>query len=462
VIHSMKTRLNLTLLLPPLICLGLACWLVAMDWSTDSSITLAVTLLCAIWWTTEALPVPVTSLLPLGLFPLLGVLSANEVALAYGSPMILLLMGGFILSVAMETTGAHRQIALRLLYWVGTGSQRRLVLAFMGISALLSMWVSNTATTLMLLPIAIAVLNGSEDKLFVTSLLLGICYGASIGGIGTPIGTPPNLIFVQVYHEVTGQEISFIQWMGWALPVVLLFLPLMGYFLTRRLQAAHAVALPQKQPWSSAQKRILMVFAMTALAWITRKEPFGGWSQLFELKTANDASVVLIAVVVMFLVPDGRGGKLLEWKHCDKVPWGILLLFAGGLCIAKAFVVSGLALKIGDALSVLANLPTLVMIFLLCLAVTFMTEVTSNTATTSLLMPILAASAVAIGVDGALLMVPAAMSASCAFMLPVATAPNAIIYGSNRVPIQTMIRRGFALNLMGVLVIGSVCYLNFF
>jgi sodium-dependent dicarboxylate transporter 2/3/5 len=469
--------------LPPLLSIGSYYLLVFLGWSQESSITAAVTLLCALWWTTEALPVPVTSLIPLALLPLLGVLSPTEVAQAYGNPIILLLMGGFMLSVALERTQTHQQIALRILHFIGIGSEKRIVIAFMCVAAVLSMWISNTATTLMLLPIAIAVLQHDENEHFVRALLLAVCYGASVGGIGTPIGTPPNLIFLQVYRETTGVEVSFLQWMQWAVPVVLVFLPLIGLWLTWHIQASSGLAarksLPPRSAWTVAQKRVLWVFAATALAWITRKEPFGGWSGLLGLQAANDASVVLLAVVAMFLVPSGardvdgdvnsdvnsnvnsKKNRLITWTDCEKIPWGILLLFAGGLCIAKAFVVSGLAIKIGEAFSTFASLPILLMIALLCLVVTFLTEVTSNTATTSLMMPILAATASVISVEPALLMVPAAMSASCAFMLPVATAPNAIIYGSGRVPIQTMMQRGVVLNLLGVLVISLICFMKF-
>ena len=312
----------------------------------------------------------------------------------------------------------------------------------------------------MLLPIAIAVLQNADDKKLEIPLLLGICYAASIGGMGTPIGTPPNLIFMKIYSETTGQEFSFAQWLTWGIPIVLILLPIAGFHLTRNLGHSGKIDIPQTEKWTSLQKRVLWVFALTAFFWITRKEPFGGWSELFGLQYANDASVAMLAVVAMFILPDGTGGKLLTWKCANRIPWGILLLFSSGLCIAKAFGESGLAAMLATHLSGVAVLPLLLVIASICLLVTFLTELTSNTATTALLMPVLATVGITIGLDPIVLMIPAAISASCAFMLPVATAPNAIIFGSERVPIQAMIRRGFVLNLLGAIVVSSFCFLR--
>jgi sodium-dependent dicarboxylate transporter 2/3/5 len=320
------------------------------------------------------------------------------------------------------------------------------------------MWISNTATTLMLLPVALAVLEKAEDRRLAAPLMLGIAYAASIGGIGTPIGTPPNLVFMQVYEEQAGKSVGFTEWMTWGVPVVLLMVPVTGLWLTRSLTYRGGFHLPEVGKWRVDERRVLMIFALTALAWITRKEPFGGWTELLGVN-ANDASVALTAVILMFVVPNGRGEKLLDWPTAASIPWGVLLLFGGGICLAKGFVASGLSTMVGDALAVLANLPLILMMLALCLGVTFLTEATSNTASTVLLMPVLAAAALAAGVDPRLLMVPAAISASCAFMLPVATAPNSIIYGSGCVTTQQMAREGFVLNILGALVISGVCYL---
>jgi sodium-dependent dicarboxylate transporter 2/3/5 len=425
---------------------------------SDAAITAGITLLCVLWWVFEPVPIPVTSLIPLAMLQIFGVLSKNEVAEAYGSPLILLLLGGFIISKAMERSGAHRRIALGMINLFGGNSSRQLVFGFMATSAVLSMWISNTATTLMLLPVALAVLEKAEDRRLAAPLMLGIAYAASIGGIGTPIGTPPNLVFMQVYEEQAGKSVGFTEWMTWGVPVVLLMVPVTGLWLTRSLTYRGGFHLPEVGKWRVDERRVLMIFALTALAWITRKEPFGGWTELLGVN-ANDASVALTAVILMFVVPNGRGEKLLDWPTAASIPWGVLLLFGGGICLAKGFVASGLSTMVGDALAVLANLPLILMMLALCLGVTFLTEETSNTASTVLLMPVLAAAALAAGVDPRLLMVPAAISASCAFMLPVATAPNSIIYGSGCVTTQQMAREGFVLNILGALVISGVCYL---
>ncbi|MCH9006547.1 DASS family sodium-coupled anion symporter [candidate division KSB1 bacterium] len=374
--------------------------------------TAGITLICALWWIFEPIPIPATSLIPLAVLPLVGVLTPSQVGEAYGSPLILLLLGGFMLSTALARSGAHRRIALGMVHAFGGDSPRRLVFGFMAAATVLSMWISNTATTLMLLPIVLAITEKVTDSRMKVSLLLGVAFAANIGGLGTPIGTPPNLIFMKVYAENTGIEITFLGWMKWALPVVMIMVPITGIWLTRGLKKQVKLALPDAGTWRSEEIRTLIVFALTALLWMTRKEPFGGWSALAGLPTANDASVALLAVVAMFLIPNGRGSRLLVWDAAVKIPWGILILFGSGICIAKAFVSSGLSLTLGAALAGLGQLPLLPMILIICLSVTFLTEVTSNTATTTLLMPILAAAATNTGIDHALIMVPAAMSAS--------------------------------------------------
>ena len=410
--------------------------------------------LCIFWWIFEPIPIPVTSLLPLALMPMFGVLTPAQTGAAYGSPLILLLMGGFLLSRGMESTGAHKRVALGVIRLVGSESPRRLVLGFMISGAALSMWISNTATVLMLLPVALAVLDSAEQKeRLAAPLLLGLAWSCSIGGMGTPIGTPPNLIFMQVYEDATGQAIGFAQWMSWGVPVVVTMIAVTALWLTRSLPNKLLVTLPETTAWRSAEKRVLVVFGLTGLAWMTRSEPFGGWRELLGIPGANDASVPFLAVIVLFVLRDNEGTPLITWQEAARIPWGVLLLFAGGICLASAFVASGLSAVAGEALVVLTTLSTYLMLLLICLAVTFMTEATSNTATTALLMPILAAAAIAAGVEPALLMVPAAMSASCAFMLPVATAPNAVIYGTDRVGISTMFREGLLLNLVGAFVV---------
>jgi len=442
----------------PLVAVAIALLMLQAGWPKPAALTAAVTSLCAVWWMFEAVPLPITSLIPVALFPPLSVLDHKTVAQAYGSPLILLMLGGFILSAAMASSGAHRRIALLMVNLFGRGSDRGLVFGFMVASAVLSMWVSNTATTLMLLPVALAVLESAKNKALVVPLLLGICYAASVGGIGTPIGTPPNLVFMKVYAENTGSELTFLEWMKWGVPVVVCFVPIIGWYLTRKLHSQQAIELPCPGQWQPVEKRVLMVFAITALAWMLRKEPFGGWSHWFAVPDANDASVALVAAILLFVIPDGRGGKLLNWESANKIPWGMLLLFGGGIAIASAFKQTGLSEALAHELTDLSNLPVLLLLLSICVVVTFLTEMTSNTATTTLLMPILAAAGLASGVDPALLMVPAAMSASCAFMLPVATVPNAIIFGSGHVTIRDMVQRGVVLNLIGALLIALLSY----
>ena len=437
---------------------------------TALAITAAVAIMCVIWWVFEPVPIPVTSLLPLAVFQISGVLTANEVGQSYGSPLILLLLGGFILSKSMERSGAHLRLALFMVNLFGNTSSKQLVLGFMVTAATLSMWISNTATTLMLLPVALAVANQARDKELSVPLMLGVAFAASIGGIGTPIGTPPNLVFMQVYEQQFDKNIGFTEWMSWGIPVVLCMIPMTWLWLTRKLSYTGGFDMPDVGKWSSTEKRVMMVFALTATAWITRKEPFGGWSSWLDLPTANDASVALIAVILMFIIPAGsdndgpnnkisKGEKLLDWKTATTIPWGILLLFGGGITLAKAFGVSGLSTALAENLSDLSTLPIIIMIFAICLGVTFLTETTSNTASTVLLMPVLAATAMGSNIDPKLLMIPAAISASCAFMMPVATAPNSIVYASGFFTTRTMAREGFVLNICGAVIITALSYM---
>ena len=432
--------------------------------------TAGVTMLCAVWWISEAIPIPVTALVPFAVFPMVGVLTPAQVGQAYGSPLILLFLGGFMLSTAMEKSGAHRRLALAMVNTFGGAGDRGVVLGFMAAAALLSMWISDTATCLMMLPIALATLENVTSRRLKISLLLGIAYACNVGGIGTPIGTPPNLIFMQVYSDTTGIQLGFLDWMTWGVPVVVIFVPLIGLWITRGVSGTRHISVPPVGAWRTEEKRTLTVFALTALAWTTRTDPFGGWSAWLNLPQSNDASVALLAVLVMFLVPSGKagdgkggadggkGGRLLDWETAVKIPWGILLLFGGGVCIASAFVSSGISQIVGETLGALSTLHPLLVLAVICLSVTFMTEITSNTATTALLMPILAAAAIGAGVDPRLLMVPAAMSASCAFMLPVATGANAVVFTSGHVPIRAMVREGLILNFLGTAVLATVCY----
>jgi len=452
---------RLSLFVGPAAALALTLSMMAMGWAQQGAMAAGLTLLCALWWIFEPIPIPATSMIPLGVFPLLGILDGKQVAQAYGDPLILLLMGGAMLSKAMEKSGAHRRLALLMVNFFGAQDQRRLVFGFMVASAALSMWVSNTATTLMLLPVAYAVLesNNSASKKLAVPLFLGIAYASSIGGLGTPIGSPPNVVFLKIYAEATGVNIGFGQWMLWALPVVLLMIPLAGLWMTRNLDRGEPLLLPEVGDWRTEEVRVLVLFALTALAWITLREPAGGWSGWLNVPSANYAAVALTSVVLMFVLPNGSGGKLLDWESASSIHWAVLLLFAGGIAIAKAFAVTGISEAIGQSLSGVTRLSIIGIIAIVALSVTFLTEITSNTATTTLLMPILAAASLGAGFEPAILMLPAALSASCAFMLPVATAPNAIVFGTGKMTVEQMVREGFTLNLIGVTVITAVVYL---
>lgn len=443
----------------PVLALAVGAALSAGDVDTAIAITVAMTVLCAGWWIAEPVPAPVTALAPIALLPLLGVLTPVEVAQAYGNDLILLLMGGFMLSKALEAQQAHRRLAFAMVHLFGGTSGRRLLLGFMAATAVCSMWISNTATALMMLPVALAVLERYPDPRLRLPLILGIAYAASIGGMGTPIGTPPNLVFMRTYEQATGSAFGFLDWMAIGVPVVLLFIPLAALWLGRRLAHSPAAPLPSLGDWSAGERRVMAIFAVTALAWITRSEPFGGWRAALDLPLANDASVALLAVLAMCITSDARGGRLLTWEQAASIPWGALILFGGGIALATAFERSGLSTAVAAHLVGLQGLSPLLLLLAVCLGMTLLSEIASNTASAVLMMPILAAAAVAMQVDPALLMLPAAMTASCAFMLPVATAPNAVAYGSGLVGNRDMMREGAALNAVGLVVIVGVSWL---
>ena len=437
-----------------------------MNQPKDIIFTAAITLFVAVLWVTEALPIPATSVIPFAAFPLFGVISHTEAASSLGSHVIMLLMAAFMLSKALEKANLHKRFAIYMLRVTGSGSPLKVILGFMMTTAVLSMWISNTATILMMLPMAIAIINALDNPRFGVSLILGIAYAASLGGVGTPIGTPPNIIFMSVYEETQGVEYSFIEWMKTGIPIVIVAIPVMALWLARGIKTVGNIDLPEPGHWTKAEKRVLAIFGTVALAWIFR--PF--WTAWLGITTISDSTIAVAGVVAMFLVNSGNdnGGvdakgnneKLLDWKTANDIPWGMLLLFAGGICIAKAFMASGLSVVMGTWLTGLSTLPVLLLMLCICLFVTFLTEITSNTATSTLLMPILAAAGLAVGVDPKLLMIPAAISASCAFMLPVATAPNAIAYSTEKFDIKTMAREGIVLNVLVAVVVTIVCYVT--
>ena len=437
-----------------------------MNQPKDIIFTAAITLFVAVLWVTEALPIPATSVIPFAAFPLFGVISHTEAASSLGSHVIMLLMAAFMLSKALEKANLHKRFAIYMLRVTGSGSPLKVILGFMMTTAVLSMWISNTATILMMLPMAIAIINALDNPRFGVALILGIAYAASLGGVGTPIGTPPNIIFMSVYEETQGVEYSFIEWMKTGIPIVIVAIPVMALWLARGIKTVGNIDLPEPGRWTKAEKRVLAIFGTVALAWIFR--PF--WTAWLGITTISDSTIAVAGVVAMFLVNSGNDNgevdakgnneKLLDWKTANDIPWGMLLLFAGGICIAKAFMASGLSVVMGTWLTGLSTLPVLLLMLCICLFVTFLTEITSNTATSTLLMPILAAAGLAVGVDPKLLMIPAAISASCAFMLPVATAPNAIAYSTEKFDIKTMAREGIVLNVLVAVVVTIVCYVT--
>ncbi len=425
--------------------------------------TAAVTTLCGIWWIFEPVPIMATSILPFTIFPLAGVLDHKQVARGYGDTVIMLFLGGFMLAQALEKSGAHRRLALGMVRAVGGKGGRRLVLGFMLAAVLISMWISNTTTTLILLPIATAVLEEADEnerKRLAIPLMLSLCYGASIGGIGTPIGTPPNMIFMGVYSKITGKDLGFLVWMKIAVPIMVVMFFVAWVWLVRRLGEAKAVNIPTLGPWRAEERRVLGIFALAALAWVFREEPYGGWTGLIHAKgIVGDSTVALIAVVLLFIWPDGNGSRLLDLKTAIAIPWDILLLFGGGLTIADAFETSGLSNAIGSLLTGLRNWHLLTTMGVLAVGAGFLTNIMSNTAMAALLMPLVAAAAKAIGIEPALLMIPTAISVSFAFMLPIGTPPNAIVYGTRWVSVRDMVREGFMLNLVGAIAVTVICYL---
>ncbi len=456
--------------------------------------TLAVAVLMAFWWITEALPIPATSLIPIVAFPLLGVAKSSEIVRSYADSNIFLFMGGFFIAMAMQKWGLHRRIALHIIKIIGLGP-KKIILGFMVATAFLSMWISNTATTMMMFPIALAVIlqvsNFKDEKNnllpdsiiqpFQMAMMLGIAYAASIGGIGTIIGTPPNIVFAAQVKSLfpNAPEIEFLQWMMVGIPLVIIFLPISWLILTYVLQPIRIKKFPAGKEVIDEQleklgkitrgeKLVAIIFVFTALAWIFRKNieigqfVIPGWSNLMGVaKYVNDATVAIFSSLLLFFIPEKIDKKsfLLDWEWAIKIPWGILLLFGGGIALASGFKSTGLAAWVGHQLNAFSGMPLIFLIMLTCIMLTFLTEITSNTATSTIFMPILAATTLAIGLHPFLLMIPATISASCAFMLPVATPPNAIVFGSGYLTIPQMAKNGLLMNLIGVLIVTAVTYL---
>jgi sodium-dependent dicarboxylate transporter 2/3/5 len=448
----------------------------------------AVAVLMAVWWITDAIPLFATALLPMLLYPLLGILKGKATAPIYINSTIFLFIGGFMIALTMEKWQLHRRIALFIIRLIG-GGHSRIVLGFMAAAAFLSMWISNTATAIMMVPIGLAIVTQMEAKFdeekthkFTVALMLGIAYACSMGGVATLVGTPPNLSFARIF-EITfpkATPIAFGTWFIMGLPLCVVMLVIIWLILTKvffRIPPDVTVdrSIVDKEydelgPISFEEKSVLIVFFLTAFLWVFRKKlnlgivSIQGWSQLIPYpKLIDDGTVALVMAMILFLIPtrskDAETATIMGPDVIKNIPWNIVILFGGGFALAKGFQVTGLSTLIGNEFAGLAGMPPIVMILIICFGLTFLTELTSNTATTEMILPILASVAFAMKANPLLLMIPATLSASCAFMMPVATPPNAIVFGSGRIKIAEMARVGVFINLIGVLIITALFYI---
>ena len=449
--------------------------------------TLAVALMMASWWITEAIPLSVTALLPLVLFPVLGIVPAKQIATSYMNHIIFVFLGGFIVALAMEKWNLHKRIALKIMSWVGLGPGR-ILLGFMLATAFLSMWISNTASTMMMLPIILSVIGQLESSIpakttgkYATGVLLGIAYASSVGGITTLVGSPTNLVYPQQLNALFPEidMISFTEWMGFAAPVslvmfVLVFLVIYIRFVPKqKLEGLKPGYFRQEYSAlgkaSYEEKTVLVLFVLLAFLWTFRsgisfdRFTLPGWGALFKhAPYINDATAAIFVAILLFVIPSGKkdGSRLMDWETAQKLPWDIVILFGGGFALASGFQSSGLTTWLGEQLDWTSNVgPFLVLLAILVLMV-FLTELTSNVASIQMLLPVFAALAVSSNINPVLLMFPATLASSMAFMLPTATPPNAIVFGSHRINISTMVRTGMVLNILAILVILLLTWLQ--
>ena len=439
--------------------------------SHQSIAVMAVTVWIATWWITESVPLAVTSLLPIILFPLLSVTDLSTTTSSYGHPLVFLYMGGFLLAIAIEKTGLHNRIALNIIRSMGT-KLHMIILGFMISTGFLSMWISNTATAIMMLPIGLAIIKVTDDTeeesltRFRKALMLAIAYASSIGGVATLIGTPPNIVLAGVVKDLYGTEISFLQWFMIGFPLALILLIFCWWYLTRiGFPLGHATLPGGKEemdsrlsglgPMSSQEKKVAVVFITVAVAWIIR-------SFVLEklIPGLDDTIIAMAGGIILFLIPSGKKNNqgILVWKDADKIPWGIILLFGGGLALAESFETSGLAAWIGQRMTGLSVMGVFLVIFFVVMIVNFLTEFTSNLATITMILPVLAPIAMAAGIHPYMLMVGATLAASCGFMMPAGTPPNAIAFGSGYLKIWDMIKTGFVLNVISIVLITCLVY----
>lgn len=448
----------------------------------------AIVTLMGVWWILEAAPIPVTSLLPLVLFPLFGISDMATAGAFYGKSTIFLFLGGFILALGLQETGLHKRIALGIVGAIGS-APRRLVLGFMVATWFLSMWISNTATVMVMLPIALSIVEqtGGTDadpkrmRNFAIALMLGIAYAADMGGMATQIGTPPNIVFKEVFQSSfpDAPEFGFLSWMSFGLPLSIIFV-FSGWLLMTRvvfrlgrtsLMGGSEVIRQQRIALGPMRQDEIIagsVFALVALLWMTgsdlklgEDQTIPGWRSFWEIPQVKDEAVAIGGAILLFMFPskDRPGHSLMTWQTARKLPWGILLLFGGGFAIAGGFSSSGLSLMVGSSFAALEGLPPVILVILVCVILTFLTEITSNTATTNVVLPILAQASVSMGIDPRILMIPATFSASCAFMMPVASPTQAIVFGSGYVPIKQMIRAGIWFNILGIIIVTIMFFL---
>jgi len=452
------------LILGPAIALVIVLSPIPNSLSISAWYTSAVAIFMAIYWITEPIPLYATALTPIVLFPLLNISSVKETSTQFGHPLIFLFLGGFLIAEAIQKWGLHKRIALNIIRVIGL-KPKNIIAGFMISGAFLSMWISNTATTLMMLPIGISVITvynsnveeGKQKSSFGIALMLAIAYSCSIGGVGTLIGTPPNALMAAFMNESYNIEIGFAQWMLVGIPFVILALPLAYFLLTNILFSLKSAdelkselinnELKQMGNLSPVEKRILFIFVLTAILWIIRPII----SQYVE--GISDTSIVIFTSLLLFIIPSGEKEPILQWKDAKNISWGILLLFGGGLALAMGIKKSGLAESIANFILQIEGIPIVVLIIILTASIIFLTEISSNTATAAAFLPVIASVAVGLGIDPLKLVIPATIAASCAFMLPVATPPNAIVFSSNQVTIKDMTKAGIWLNLSFVVLI---------
>tara|TARA_B110000879_G_scaffold27370_1_gene37145 strand:- start:212 stop:1648 length:1437 start_codon:yes stop_codon:yes gene_type:complete len=434
---------------------------------------LGVILWMAIWWISEVVPIAVTALLPIILFPSLNILNIQETGSNYGHKYIFLFIGGFILANAIQKWNLHKRIALNIILKIG-GSTDKIILGFMLATGFLSMWISNTATTVMMLPIALSVINQlndhpdtleNENKVFGKALMLGVAYSASAGGIATLIGTPPNLIFAGFAQDNFNIEISFFQWMKIGLPISIVLMVFIWLLLTKYAFKLNKVGFPggkeeikrllfKMGKISNEEKKILFVFTLTILCWIFRKNTIN-----LLIPNFDDSMIAISSAIILFIIPSkDKKEPILKWKDAVTIPWGILLLFGGGLSIAKGFQSTGLDTWIGEQLTFMTFTNSFIIILIVVAGVNFLTEMTSNMATTAMLLPVMIPIANLMQINPYLLLVGTTLAASCAFMLPVATPPNAVVFGSRLLKISDMVKAGIMINIFSIILILIMVY----